>query len=126
MIGEGVEGEEEGDDNLLERKREDWTMTRGWFLDGEDERSAQSISHLLYYPITFYARWIELSRRLSLIPARHFSLSLRLPEIHRADNAKGPAARRGNAALRPSLARSLARERDTVMHQAQNGLSLRD
>lgn len=46
------------------------------------------------------------SRADSLIPARHFSLSLRLPEIHRADNAKGPAARRGNAALRPSLARS--------------------
>lgn len=105
MIGEEVEEEE--DDNLLERTkgREDWTMTRGWFIDGEDERSAQSISHLLYYPITFYARWIELSRRLSHPSLALFSLSLHLPEIHRADNAKGLAARRGNA-LRPSLARA--------------------
>lgn len=66
MIGEGVEEEEE-EYNLEERERggEGWTMTRGSFIDGEDERSAQSISHLLYYPITFYARWIELSRQLS-------------------------------------------------------------
>lgn len=108
MIGEGVEEEE--DDNLLERAkgREDWTMTRGWFIDGEDERSTQSISHLLYYPITFMRAGSSSRARLSHPSSALFSLSLRLPEIHRADNAKGPAARRGNA-LRPSLARAWAR-----------------
>lgn len=104
VIGEGVEGEEVGNDNLLEGKREYWTMTRGWFIDGEDERSAQSISHLLYYPITFYARWI--GALASALSSQLFSLSLRLPEIHRADNAKGPAAASRGNALRPSLARA--------------------
>jgi len=104
--------------------------TRGWFIDGEDERSAQSISHLLYYPITFYARWIDLSRRLSSQLDSSLPLSppsppllartlARFPEIRRADNAKGACRHTRERALRPSLARSLARERDTVMRQPE-------
>lgn len=114
MIGEGIEEEEAGD-NLLGRKREredsddDERLVyrwRGWAERAIDLSSIVLPDHVL----RALNRALAPILSLSLIPARLSSPSSRHPEIHRADNAKGPAARWGNA-FRPSLARAWTRHR---------------
>lgn len=78
-----------------EREKERWEG--GWFIDGEDERGARNRS--LIYCITWsrFTRAESLSLSLALILAS-LPPAPRFHEIRRADNAKGPAETRGNAA----------------------------
>lgn len=110
-----------GDDSLAEWRREKAYDERP-VIDGEDERAR---NRSLIYCITrsrfTRAGSISLAgAHPGFLSALLYSLSPRFTEIHSADNAKGSPSPPPdeNAALR-SRARSLTRERDTVMRQAE-------